>query len=96
MILGIKVMKGTVMALRKLRAMVGRFVLIAGLAVAVAAGSVAVSNPSDAAAEGKYTCEQAAALGNLWLTVGDVFLAHDANGAAAGAYGRAIAYFDYC
>jgi hypothetical protein len=83
------------MSARTIRAVVGRFVVVGALVIAVVIGSVGVRQ-SSVAAEGKYTCEQAGALGRMWLAVGNVFLAYDSSGAAAAAFGRATAYFDYC
>jgi hypothetical protein len=82
-------------ALRNIRAMGGRLLVVAVLAIALIGGSVTVSNPSDASAA-RYTCEQAYALGQAWATYGDVMYAYGYLGAATSAYAKASVYFNYC
>jgi tetratricopeptide (TPR) repeat protein len=83
------------MAIRKIWSVVSRLVVVAVLAVTLVAGSVAVGHPADAAAA-KYTCAQAYALGQAWMNYGDIMYANGNYTAAANAYGKAVAYFDFC
>jgi hypothetical protein len=84
------------MVTQKIRGMVGRFLVIAALALSIGAGSVAVSHPAHASAMPKYTCAQAYQLGQYWQTMGDLYFAWEMWSSAANAYGKASAYYDYC
>jgi hypothetical protein len=71
------------MAVRKIRSVVSRLVVVAVLAVTLVAGSVAVGHPADASAA-KFTCEQAYALSQAGMNYGDIMYVYG-NYTAAGA-----------
>jgi hypothetical protein len=84
------------MSAQKIRTTVGRFVVIGSLAIAVVAGSVAVTHPSQANAMPRLTCAQATQLGNSWTVYGDWLAAYGYVAQATTAYARADAYYDIC
>jgi hypothetical protein len=84
------------MAARKFRSIIARFVVVAGLAVALFVGSAAAFQPAGASAMPQYTCEQAFTLGEIWYAYGQVMFSLGQMTNAAAAWGKAAAYFDYC
>jgi hypothetical protein len=72
-----------------------RLVFVAGLAVTLIGGSIALSTPSEASAA-KYSRSQALQLSQIWLNTGDIFYALGNYVGAANAYGKAAAYADFC
>jgi hypothetical protein len=85
-----------VMAFRNLRAMVGRFVVIGSLAIAMMMGFVAVDGPSGAEAAPKLNCVQAMQLGEAWQVYGDLMAAYGYTSQARLAYVIANNYFAGC
>jgi hypothetical protein len=92
----IRFMKGKVMALQKLRRMVGRLVVIAALALTIGVGSVAVSSPAQASAQPRLTCAQAYQVAKCFTMVGNDAYSVGDYAAAASAYGTASEFLDWC
>ena len=84
------------MSARNIRSVVGRFVLIGGLAIALTTGFVAVDHPSHASAMPKLTCVDAWKLGQSWQAYGDWLLAYGYYIQASAAYTKADSYFGMC
>jgi hypothetical protein len=81
---------------RSIQAMIGRLLVIAALAIVVTASSVAMSQPSDAAAAPKLTCEQALALATSWHVYADLMNAYGYYQQWSWAFGKATYYYEYC
>ena len=79
------------MAARMIRSTLTRFVLVAGLAVALFFGSVAVGQPTDASAAMSYCT-----LGDWETAIAESFEAAGNLGAAIYHYGRASAFYASC
>jgi hypothetical protein len=85
------------MVRRKVRAAVARLVVVAGLAVAVTAGSVAVGHPSQASAMPSLAdCYTSYRLGQSWQVYGDLMWGYGYYSQARVAYSVANSYFSVC
>lgn len=85
-----------VMAARGMRSAVARFVVVAGLAVALFVGSLTLGGAQDTSAMPKYSCAQAIKLVEINLATGNVFYALGNYQTASFYYGKAQAYADFC
>jgi hypothetical protein len=83
------------MTAQNIRSVVGRFVVIGGLAIALTAGSIAVHHPSEAGAAPK-SCMQAIMLGDLWTNYGNLMLANGRPIEAVAGFARADGFYDGC
>jgi hypothetical protein len=84
------------MTTRTVRLALARLAVIVGLAVMVAAGSLAFGEAPEVAAMPKYTCDQAIKLSEMYLATGQIFYGIGDYQKASYYYGKAAAYADYC
>jgi hypothetical protein len=83
------------MASNGIRMTVRRFMLIAGLGLALLIGSVALGPVSDAAAQ-PMSCSTALSLARANISIGNLFLAWGDPTTANFYFGKAQAYMDFC
>jgi hypothetical protein len=84
-----------VMMVLGIRSIIVKLLIVGSLALTLGGGSVAMSHPSHASAA-RYSCEQAIALGDMYMSFGNVWLSLGDPVRAANNFGKAEAYYSYC
>jgi hypothetical protein len=84
-------------ALRSIRAMAGRLLVVAVLAIVMTTGFVAVDHPSHAsAAPNLSACIASVRVGNSWMTYGDLMWSYGYYDAAEEAWRVGNTYLNVC
>jgi hypothetical protein len=82
--------------LRSIRAIGGRLLVVAVLAIVMTTGFVAVDHPSGASAAPKLNCLESMQVGQAWQVYGDLMAAYGYTSQARLAYVIANNYFAAC